>query len=164
MDKNNNISLKKYLETRIEDNDKRYEQRFISQEKAVQTAFDSSDKAIEKAEVAQRLYNEKSNEIRAQLNDQAKTFAPKVETDNKFNYAEDRTLRLEKSVDDKLEALRVSTEKATDQNAKDIANLREFRSEGVGKSLGINQFWGYIIGAFGIGAAIVTIISKIAGL
>lgn len=53
---------------------------FVAQEKAVAAAFASSTNAVNKAEEAQKSYNERSNEFRGQLDDQAKRLMPREET------------------------------------------------------------------------------------
>lgn len=69
------ISIKEFftlwlerLETQLKETDRRYEERFRSQEKAVA-----------KAEVAQQAYNDRSNEFRAALDDQAKLMMSRTE-------------------------------------------------------------------------------------
>jgi hypothetical protein len=102
--------------------DRRYEDRFRGAEGAVaaalaaqkeltSAAFASSEKAIVKAEDAQREYNVRSNEFRGQLDDQAKTLMPRIETENRFG-----------TMDAKVEEIK-----------KELASLRESRSSGWGK-------------------------------
>ena len=58
------------------------------------------------------------------------------------------TLTMFKSVDEKAEAL-----------AKEIASLRESRSEGGGKSTGLREMWGYVLAAvLFVGWVITTVI------
>lgn len=84
-------SLKEFLVSLIQSNDKRYQESFESQRQAVKdalaaqkelttAAFNSSEKAIVKAEDAQRDYNQRSNEFRGQLDDQAQTLMPRTES------------------------------------------------------------------------------------
>jgi hypothetical protein len=84
-------TLKEFLISLITSNDKRYQESFESQRQAVKdalaaqkelttAAFNSSEKAIVKAEDAQRDYNQRSNEFRGQLDDQAQTLMPRTET------------------------------------------------------------------------------------
>jgi hypothetical protein len=113
----------------LTERDRRYEDRFKALEvnigdrfKAAETAvgaalaankeltnasFVASEKAIGKAETAQADYNVRSNEFRGQLDDQAKTLMPRAEAQVQF-----------KAYDEKVDQLR-----------KDIASLRESRSE-----------------------------------
>ena len=110
------------LSDKIEERDRLYIEKFRAGEIAVSAAitasdkqtaasFASSEKAIFKAEEAQREYNVRSNEFRGQLDDQAKTLMPRMESQTLF-----------KAYEDKLDDMK-------DQ----IANLRESRSEGGGK-------------------------------
>lgn len=90
----------KYFERVIEELDKRYDQRLqlnqvavstalSAQEKSVAAAFEASEKAIIKAEIAQTAYNLRSNEFRAALDDQSKTFIPRIEADGRFQQLRD---------------------------------------------------------------------------
>jgi hypothetical protein len=73
------ITLREYIDRVLEERDKRYAAAFLAQERAVEAAFLASEKAIVKAEIAQAAYNERSNEFRAALDDQAKLFIPRTE-------------------------------------------------------------------------------------
>jgi hypothetical protein len=78
------------LKELVDERDRRYTEKFDAQEKAtalalayqkeaVTNAFTASEKAIVKAEEAQKAYNERSNEFRGQLDDQAKMLMPRTE-------------------------------------------------------------------------------------
>lgn len=106
----------------MSERDRRYDAQFKSAETAVSAAlaaaekqttaaFSSSEKAIVKAEDAQKEYNLRSNEFRAQLKDQADRLITKDEANNRF-----------KVQDEKIEVQRT-----------DIASLRESRSAGTGR-------------------------------
>ena len=90
----------------MDERDRRYETRFEGQEKAVAaalaaadkqvtTAFSASEKAVAKAEDAQKDYNQRSNEFRGQLDDQAKTLMPRSEALVRFEAVESRVSALE---------------------------------------------------------------------
>lgn len=152
MTENETVPLKEHLETEIstlskliDEKDRLYDTRFkasetavnaalAAQEKAVAAAFLASEKAIVKAEDAQKDYNERSNEFRGQLDDQAKTLMPRLESLGLFKGIDDKITVLQKSFEDKLEAARINNEKVADLQSKEIAGLRESRSEGTGKS------------------------------
>jgi hypothetical protein len=70
--------------------EKSVEAHFTAQEKAVAAAFSASDKAIIKSEEAQRAYNERSNEFRGQLDDQAKMLMPRAEASALIHATEDK--------------------------------------------------------------------------
>lgn len=89
----------------LAERDLRYDERFIASEKAVITAFASSEKASLKAEQAQESYNVRSNEFRGQLDDQAKTLMPRLETDGRFNAVEDKIYSATKISNDKIEEI-----------------------------------------------------------
>ncbi len=61
--------------------DKRYTEKFDAQEKAVAVSFAASERAIAKSERSQELYNEKSNEFRGALSDQATRLITRPEHD-----------------------------------------------------------------------------------
>lgn len=133
----------------MEERDRRYEERFRAQEVAVATAltaikeqtaanFAASEKAIGKAENAQADYNVRSNEFRGQLDDQAKTLLPRAEAAARFG-----------NQDEKFEQIR-----------KDIASLRESRSEGGGKEKSSDKLIAYAFGAFGLGVALATLLVR----
>jgi hypothetical protein len=154
-----------------------------AQEKATASAFSASEKAIVKAEEAQKEYNVRSNEFRGQLDDQNKLMMPRVEsismhrsTDDKISVIqkslEDKIADLQKSVNEKLEAhavvhegIRTSNEKSFENVSKEIAALREYRSEQGGKvsQEAINasvtkSHWAILFGIFGIIGAIISVI------
>jgi hypothetical protein len=133
----------------VDERDRLYDVRFraaeaaasaalAAQEKATNAAFAASEKAIVKAEDAQREYNVRSNEFRGQLDDQAKTLMPRPET-----------LTMFKAVDEKLLAL-----------SREIAGLRESRSESGGKSIGTHAVVAYVIAAISIILALLGFASR----
>jgi hypothetical protein len=86
------------------------------------TTFNSSEKAIVKAENAQKDYNERTNEFRGQLSDQAKTFMPRIEVDRINAVLEDKISRLD----------------------LELRGLRESRSNREGTVFGIKSAWGIL--------------------
>jgi hypothetical protein len=131
--------------------DRRYDERFggvnerftaagtavtaalAAQEKAVAAAFLASEKAIVKAEDSQKDYNERSNEFRGQLDDQAKMLMPRMETTALLKAMDDKIESVKIYSEAKIDALKLSIEKSIDAMSKEIAGLRESRSEGSGK-------------------------------
>ena len=114
--------LREAYKVLMDERDRRYEERFKAQEAAVAAAlasqermttnaFASSEKAIQKAETSQTIYNERSNEFRGQLADQAKTLIPRTEAEQHFQ-----------AYDEKLDDVK-----------RAVADLRESRSRGSGK-------------------------------
>lgn len=115
---------------RMDERDRRYEQRFVAQETAVASALVSQEKfnsaaaqnakeAILKAEAAQLGVNERSNEFRAQLGDQANTLMPRKESET-LSYA------LREWIDREIKLLR-----------DDIRILNQARSTVEGRSGGV---------------------------
>jgi hypothetical protein len=133
-----------------------------AQEKAVSAAFMASEKAIVKAEQAQKEYNERSNEFRGQLADQAVTLMPRPETMSMFKAVEEkvsaaqsgldiRIATLQESSKRELEASRTAFEKALDTQAAAIQSLRELHAQGSGKEQAVTQNQGqtnWLIGLF----------------
>jgi hypothetical protein len=104
-------TLKEYLESRIDANDTRYDQRFQAQEAA-------------------GLYQrEITNEFRGQLGDQAEKFITRAEA-----------LARAQANADKIDALQARID----------------RNEG--RSGGLNQGWGYLVGAIGLAATVIMIV------
>jgi uncharacterized protein related to proFAR isomerase len=66
-------TLKKYIE-----------RRFLDNGTALDAALKSTQKAIDKAESAQTAYNDRSNEFRGALDDQAKLQLSRTEAEGKF--------------------------------------------------------------------------------
>ena len=129
-----------------EERDRRYEDRFKAQEVAVAAAlaaaekltaaaFAASKEAILKAEASQTGVNERSNEFRGQLADQAATLMPRRET----------------------ETLVTSIRELIERQQKEIVGLRESRSGMVARDENIDRSRGYahwvisaVISIFGI--------------
>lgn len=143
-------TLKKYLDIKIDGNDRRYEQKFASQDLAVKdalaaqkeltaAAFASSEKAIVKAEDAQRDYNLRSNEFRGQLDDQAKRLMPRSESDTKFQSQEEKI--------------------AEQRRLIELLSTRLTSIESRGR--GANALWGYVAGAIGLIFIIISIFKTI---
>ncbi len=133
------ISIRDYLEQLINERDRLYDIRFraaetavtaalSAQEKATASAFSASEKAVLKAEDAQKDYNQRSNEFRGQLDDQAKTLMPRAEVQ-----------QIMKSVEEKLDGLKATHEKDVDILRTEIAGLRESRSLVVGKDTALDS-------------------------
>jgi hypothetical protein len=99
--------------TRLDEADKRYEQRFqaeqlalkdafVAQEKAVTAALTAADRAVSKAELAAERRFEAVNEFRGQLADQAVTFLPRNEFDSQHQSTLDKIDELQKSLQNSL--------------------------------------------------------------
>jgi hypothetical protein len=154
-------TLKEYFTSLIEGNKHLYQEKFIAAEKAVESAliaqkdltnaaFASSEKAIVKAEDAQRDYNVRSNEFRGQLDDQAQTLMPRIESMGLMKSLEDKVIVTAKANADKIDILSKKLEITSDR-----LTIIE------GKGSGMNALWGYIIGALGIIALLYSLIKQI---
>lgn len=98
---------------------------------AMQAAFSAAKEAVLKAEAASEKRFEGVNEFRKTLSDQAGTFATKAETEAKFNNINETLKRLE------------SQDSTT-----------------AGRSSGVSQLLGFVIGAGGVLTAIAVAVLK----
>jgi hypothetical protein len=160
------VTMREFLERVIDERDRLYDSRFraaeiavnaalAAQEKAVAAAFLASEKAIIKAEEAQKDYNTRSNEFRGQLDDQAKLLMQRSEALGLFKSSDDKIEAMRVFFDSKLESQRMAVEKSNEGLQKDIAGLRESRSESGGSKTGTRELMAYIIAASGIALALV---------
>src|ERR1700690_162736 len=101
--------------------------RFDAQQKAVDAALASADRAVLKAEVASDKRFESVNEFRKTLSDETATFLTRTEYEHEH--------------------------KALDEKVTELQN-RVAASES--RSLGLAQGWAYLVGIFGIAAAVVS--------
>jgi hypothetical protein len=147
------ISLREFLEQQIQDNDRLYDTRFRAGEIAVNAAlaaqkeltnaaFAASEKAIVKAEEAQKDYNQRSNEFRGQLDDQAKSFITRIEISILFKAQDDRITKMEEQQAKDVSLLRA-----------EIQGLRETRSQTVGETTakaGVREQSNFTIGIWAV--------------
>jgi hypothetical protein len=101
--------------------------RFEAQAEAVKSALASADRAVAKAEAASDKRFDAVNEFRASLNDNTRTLLPRAEAEQAF-----------KAINEKLEQL------------TSRVNTRDDRGQGM------SDIWGYIVGAIGILALIIS--------
>ncbi len=117
------VGLREFLERLLDERDRQYDARFraadlamqaavSAQREAVALAFVANEKAIVKSEEAQRAYNERSNEFRGQLDDQAKMLMPRSEAtalirsmEEKFYAGRDASDRERNVLSDRIGAL-----------------------------------------------------------
>jgi hypothetical protein len=186
------ISLREYYDTRIVDiiarfetilaeRDRLYDMRFkaseiavsaalAAQEKSVNAAYAAQEKAVLKAEDAQKEYNQRSNEFRGQLDDQAKLLMARSEALGMFKSVDEKLTLMQKNNDDRISELRISNEKVFDNQTKEIAGLRESRSEGAGRGSGADKTVQYLFAGIGalltlllIGGIIVSVAYAVQG-
>lgn len=105
---------------------------FDAREKIVNGAFAANREAIVKAELSIEKRLDSVNEFRKTLSDQTASFVPRQELDQRF-------LAVEKSVD----------------------HIDKQLSETAGKSHGLNQGWGILLGAIGFIVALVTLFQNL---
>lgn len=133
-------TLHNHLFALLAEKDARYAQRFdaqqqalrdalTAQEKAVNAALTAAQQAVQKAEMAAEKRFDAVNEFRGQLADQAKEFLPR----NEYSVAH------------------------TALNEK-VSTLEARANQMTGRTSGMSDGWGYIIGAIGALAAVVAIV------
>jgi hypothetical protein len=103
-------------------------------DKAVMAALLAAEKAVTKAEVAAEKRFESVNEFRGQLTDQTATFITRAEAEARFE-----------AITEKL------------NGAIDRINIT------TGKDTGAQQSWGYLVGAAGLIAVVVSTFFQLAG-
>lgn len=118
-----------YLESQISNIKESFRDHILGVRDTLQALILSQDKAIQKAEAAAEKRFESVNEFRATLSDQQRDLATKSEVNLRFTAIEERL-------------------------TMSIENAREMLGRGQGLAAG----WGYLVGAIGIGAAIVTLV------
>lgn len=93
--------LREALEQRLDERDRRYEDRFVAQErsfhaslaaqdKATSSAFTASEKAIAKAETSQIEYNRNHNDLSRKMEAQYKEMVPRIQVDEKFKVLDEK--------------------------------------------------------------------------
>lgn len=131
------IPVREFLERIIDERDRQYEARFRAAEIAVEAAllaegaktkdaFASSEKAIDKAEEAQREYNQRSNEFRGQLDDQAKLLMARVEALSLFGASDNKLETMRAFFESRLDSQRESLEKSIESVARELASQRTY--------------------------------------
>lgn len=139
-------NLKELHEVKIHAVEAKFDAALVAMDKATASAFASSEKAIMKSEDAQKELNIKNNEFRGQLRDQSEMLMPRTESLSNLKNVNDRLDEVKEQTEIKLELIR-----------KEIQVLREFRSEGGGKSAGVALSWGILIAALGIIGTLISI-------
>ncbi len=79
------ISLRDHIQALLSEMDRRFDASLAAQDKAVQIAMVASEKAVVKAEIAAEKRFEAVNEFRGQLADQAATFMPRAEAEQRLS-------------------------------------------------------------------------------
>jgi hypothetical protein len=122
-------TLKSYIERVIDEHDRRYAERFVSQEKATQVALNSAAEAVAKAEANAEKWRANANEWRAAMTDRERNFMSREQADTQFE-------ALEKQIDE----------------------LKTYRDSAEGRAGGLSAGWGFLIGAVGLVGAIIAIV------
>lgn len=113
-------TLHELLLALLRERDARYAERFTLSEKAVDSALASSERAVAKAEIATEKRFDAVNEFRAQLADQARDFMPRKEYEVQQAAITGRLNSLERT-----------------------------SATSGGRSAGLRDGWGYVVGAAG---------------
>lgn len=78
------VTLREHVMALLAEMDRRFDAAIAAQDKAVQIAMIASEKAVVKAEIAAEKRFESVNEFRGQLADQAATFMPRAEAEQRL--------------------------------------------------------------------------------
>ncbi len=125
------VPLREYVEALFAEREKAVEAALASQEKAVTAALDASDKAISKAETNAEKWRENANEWRGAMSDRDRELPSRREVEQTTASLGDRITKIENSV-----------------------------SNTGGRQEGLNAFWGYLVGAVGVLAAVAAILTN----
>lgn len=129
------VSIREYIEGQLKDRDELCSARMSALtthmfalleglEKRFETIITLMDRSVNKAEVAQREYNEKANNLRGVMDDAARLMIPRGEAQLEIRGLSDRLDRMQ----------------------GDITSLRDFRSETGGRGTSRHETWGYAVG------------------
>jgi predicted nucleotide-binding protein (sugar kinase/HSP70/actin superfamily) len=130
------------LKTLIDANDKNYNQRFDNVTQATSAALASADRANTKAETATEKRFDSVNEFRATLQDQQRTFIPRMEMEITLKGITEKLDASIKTTNEKIDALNLTT--ITKQS----------------KDVGIREGWGQIAIVAGVVSVIVAILFR----
>ena len=117
----------------LEEIDRRYSQQFESQEKAVASALAAAEKAVYVAEQNAEKWRTNANEWRGAMDDRESRFVQKEHLNPMMG-------GLQKEVDE----------------------LKTFVNQSMGKSMGYDKFWGYLVAAAGSGGVAAWLVGKLA--
>lgn len=106
-----------------------FEQRFTDQDRAVQAALQAAKEAVLKAETSSDKRFDSVNEFRRTLSDQTNTFLSRPEYEAQHKALEDR-----------------------------VTDLSDRMNKADGRGAGLSAGWGYLAGAVGLAATVVSII------
>lgn len=107
-------TVNEHLKAMIGEADRRNEQRFAAQEKAVAAALQAAKEAVAKAEIAAEKRFDSVNEFRAQLSDQAGTFMPRREAEQRADALAEKLNEVSSRID-RREGQYVATAKGGDR-------------------------------------------------
>ncbi len=124
-------SLHQHLARMSDERDRRYEQRFDAQQRATEMALSATKEAVLKAEHASDKRFDGVNEFRAQLSDQAAMLMPRMEADQRLAALTER-----------------------------VSDLTTVVTKIQGRSSGIEGAWGYLLGAVGLAAAVISMVVR----
>lgn len=154
----------------IDERDRLYKERDDSRRTAVDAAlaavkeqtkatFEASEKAIVKAEEAQKSYNSSHNDLSRKMDEQYKAMTPQSEARLKWDNSDREIADIRKELIANREAANKDNTNLRDMIMKEISGLRESRSEGTGKSAGLHNSWGLLLGFASLIVSLIAIAS-----
>jgi hypothetical protein len=153
MNGDDRVELKDYIERLSSEADKRYEQRFNDQDKAVAAALAGQEKAVAAALAAQEKF------AAASLN-AAQTAIDKAERNTKDWQNASNEWRGAMSDRERMFLTRNEYALGHADLARRIGDLEKSRDTGTGKTIGLNAFWGYLVGAAGLVAILLRLLVR----
>lgn len=129
-------TLRAYLESRITESDRRYEQRFLAQERAVDRA---------------QIVN---NEFRGTLEDQAQRLMPRAESTARWEATATRIERIEAHFAEQIDVVKT-------QYTQEIKTLTERMNLQAGKGAGLDAGWKLLVGLVTLAATILAIVAAL---
>lgn len=141
--------------------DRRYEQRFVAQEKAVQDAFEAAEKAVNAALVAaKQMSDERDSRYTERAASQEKAVGAALQA------AKEAVEKAEKANEKRFESVNEFRSALSDQSAgflprneynarhetleQAIQEMKGRMDKNEGRSTGLGDGWGYLIGAVGM--------------
>lgn len=154
-------SLKEHLETVGDERDRRYQERFDAQEAAMHAALIAAKEAVLKAEVAIGERLTLLNEFRAQSKDEQARYITRTEAEGATDRNSERIQELITKVQTCVTRDEMTAAETRYSERLQVLETRQNLSQG--KGVGLAAAFGYIVGAAGAVAAVITIIVMLRG-
>jgi hypothetical protein len=139
-------TLHEFLLDKINELEKRYDERYLTQKETTQAAMQAARDAVNKSEAAAEKRFDSVNELRKMATDNTATYYPRKEAETKIE-----------AVSNKAEVADLALEAR-------IAALEKTAGLTSGRSAGLNSGWGYLVAGIAVIGALVSILTVIAAV